>query len=156
MCWSTRRREHEIDNGSPFNSISVVRAGIHSVVTGDHQSWELAATRLLRWPSSPLEAFGGRAHEAADYRSRTSSRTDLTLAARQLAQDIPQVVRHLLTLLRRKCLCELLDRPAPKRLDLRHQPGELVLILRFFGIGHTLYMATGACSNPAIVEYFQG
>ena len=71
-----------------------------------------------------VHRVGGRAREAANYRSGTSSRTDLTLAARQLAQDIPQVVPHLLTLLRRKCLCELLDRPAPKRLDLRHQSRE--------------------------------
>ena len=103
-----------------------------------------------------VHRVGGRAREAANYRSGTSSRTDLTLAARQLAQDIPQVVRHLLTLLRREGLCELLDRAAPKRLDLRHQPGELVLILRLFGIGHTLNLATdGACSNPAIASIFR-
>jgi hypothetical protein len=43
----------------------------------------------LRWPRRTLEAFGGRADEAANYWSCTSSRTDLALAARQLAQDIP-------------------------------------------------------------------
>ena len=81
---------------------------------------------------------------------------DLTLAARQLAQDIPQVVHHLLTLLSRKCLCELLDRTAPKYLGLRHQPSELVLILRFFGIGHTPYMAPeGAFFQAKEWEYFQ-
>ena len=80
----------------------------------------------------------------------------LTLAARQLAQDIPQVVHHLLTLLRRKCLCELLDRTAPKYLNLRHQPSELVLILRFFGIGHTPYMAPeGVFSRPEIGNIFR-
>jgi hypothetical protein len=65
----------------------------------------------------------------------------LTLAACQLAEDIPQVVRNLLTLRRWKRPCELLDRTAPKHLNLRHQPRELVLILRFLGINHLPYMA---------------
>jgi len=123
--------------------------------------WLLGQTNTTNWRRCIAEQrIGGiwwpRAREAANYRSRTSGRTDLALAARQLAHDIPQVVRHLLTLLRRKCLCELLDRPAPKRLDLRHQPRELVLILRFFGISHALYMATdGVCSNQVIGNIFK-
>ena len=121
----------------------------------------------MRRTGAAMMASGGRAAHWRNlvaaptklptyYWSCTSSRTDLALAARQLAQDIAQVVRHLLTLLRRKCLCELLDRAAPKHLDLLHQPGELVLILRLFGIGHMPYMATdGACSNRVIVSIFR-
>jgi hypothetical protein len=80
----------------------------------------------------------------------------LTLATRQLAHDIPQVVHNLLTLLRRKCPCEFLDRPAAKHLDLRHQPRELVLILWFFGVRHAPHMVPkGNGSSPVSGNIFR-
>jgi hypothetical protein len=128
------------------------RRACGSLVVGTDHGDELAPmlSDRVRWPSSALEALGGRAHEAVE--QDRPSPCGPSACSGHPASCPPSAY----ALLRRKCLCELLDRTAPKHIDLRDQPGELVLTLRLFGIGHAPYMATdGACCNPVIVSIFR-
>jgi hypothetical protein len=83
-------------------------------------------------------------------------RHHLTLARRQSGQGIAQGIHYLPALLRRKRLGEFLGRPAPKRLNLRHQPRELVLSLGFLGITHPGYMGTTGGLFESRIGNFRG
>ena len=108
----------------------------------------MGTLRLHKVASSPLEDLVAAPTKTADYRSRTSRRTDLTLAARQLAQDIPQVVHHLLTLLSWAARLRSASICAINRANWSRSFGSLYRSYALYG--------NGGSSQSGNREYFQG